>query len=520
MNLDQLIFTIIARQAKSKAKIEAIKKEFVKGKNFSLPKNYQLIKAYRRLVKEKRLEEILWLENLILAKPVRTLSGVTPLTVLVKPFLCPGRCLYCPDQKGVPKSYLKDEPAVLRARQFNFNPFKQVKYRLDVFKMMGHEVAKIELIILGGSFSFYPKKYREEFIKNCFEAASGKKAASLLKVQKTNEQAKRRIIGITIETRPDLVDGKEIKFLRKLGVTRVELGVQSLEPAILKTMRRGHGLKEVVRATRLLKNAGFKICYHLMPGLPGSTFKKDMAMFKKVFTESRYQPDFLKIYPCVVLKDAPLYKSWQQGKFKPLTDRQLVVLLTAVKKTIPEYVRINRLGRDIPVGNIVAGFRYSHLRELVQKKLRQEGIACQCIRCREIRAVGCQLSEVRLEVLQYPASRGREYFLQFVDKKDRLYALLRLRLPSKQTQPIFPVLKEAALVRELHTFGQSLRVGKRKLAASQHHGLGKKLLQKAEAIARKAGFKKIAVISGVGARDYYRGLGYWLRETYLVKALS
>lgn len=518
MKLNKLVLTIIKRQVKSKTGLEKLKKEFAKKEGISLPKNYQLIKAYQKLVEENQTKRIPWLEEILISKPVRTLSGVTPLTVLLQPFSCPGKCLYCPDQGGVPKSYLADEPAVLRARQFNYDPQKQVKYRLDVFKLMGHRIAKIELIILGGSFSHYPRGYRQSFLQACFDAANlGQKSATLSQAQKANEKAQRKIIGITIETRPDLINPKEIEFLRKLGVTRVELGVQSLSPSVLKKIRRGHGLKEVIQATRLLKDAGFKVCYHLMPGLPGSSFKKDIQMFQKIFTNSRFQPDFLKIYPCVVLKDAPLYHQWQKGNYQPLTDQELVKLLVAIKKNIPSYVRINRLGRDIPVGNIIAGYRYSHIRQLAQKQLKKEKKTCQCIRCREIKTQA-KTTQLKLEIIDYPASRGQEYFLQFVDRQNRLSALLRLRLPPKNSKPFFPVLKNTALVRELHTYGQSLALGERKLAP-QHRGLGKKLLKKAEAIAQERGFEKIAVISGIGVRPYYRALGYQLRQTYMLKTL-
>lgn len=322
-----------------------------------------------------------------------------------------------------------------------------------------------------------------------------------------------------METRPDLVDQEEIKFLRSLGVTRVELGVQSLDNQILKAMKRGHGVGAVVRATRLLRNAGFKICYHLMPGLPGSTFTKDVVMFKKVFDDSRFRPDFLKIYPCVVLKDAPLHEEWQKSDYQPLKDKQLIKLLVAIKKVIPSFVRINRLGRDIPVGNIVAGYRYSHIRQLVQLELKKENLACQCIRCREAKGRSFEVGDLKLRIKRYRACRGVEYFLELIDQTERLYALLRLRLPSKESKPIFSVLKGAALVREVHTYGQSLAVGEARKRVSQHRGLGKQLLAKAEEIAQKKGFSKMAVIAGVGVRDYYRSLGYQLKQTYMIKPL-
>jgi elongator complex protein 3 len=515
--LDQLILTIINRKANSSQELEVLKKRFIKGRQTDLPKNYRLLKAYHRLVKSGRISPQKWLADLLLTKPVRTFSGVAPLAVILKPFPCPGKCFYCPDQGGVPKSYLADEPAVLRASQFGFDAFDQVKYRLRVFQLMGHQAEKVELIILGGTFSYYPRAYRQKFIKACFDAANRKETSNLAGAQKANEASRHRLIGITVETRPDLIDLKEIRFLRKLGVTRVEIGVQSLDPAILKKARRGHGIQEIIRATRKLRQAGFKICYHLMPGLPGSSFSKDVRMFKKVFADFRFQPDFLKVYPCVVLKEAPLYQQWRLGKFKPLNDQQLVKLLAVIKEFIPEYVRINRLGRDIPVGNIVAGYRYSHIRQLVKQELKKQKLTCGCIRCREVRRREFEKEKLELKIIDYRVSGGWECFLEFVDRQNRLYALLRLFLPNQKVQPIFPVLKKAALIRELHTFGQSLGVGKKRVKASQHQGLGKQLLDQAEKIAKQKGFAKIAIIAGVGVREYYRNLSYQLKQTYMVK---
>ncbi|MBN1262936.1 MAG: tRNA uridine(34) 5-carboxymethylaminomethyl modification radical SAM/GNAT enzyme Elp3 [Candidatus Pacebacteria bacterium] len=522
MPLDELILTLISQKPKSKQELEELKKRFAKSKTLPLPKHYRLLKNYHRLLKTKKIKRQIWLEKLLLTKPIRTLSGVTPLTVLTKPYPCPGKCLYCPDQRGIPKSYLSDEPAVLRACQFDFDAAEQVKCRLRVFELMGHRVAKIELIVLGGSFSFYPRTYREKFIRNCFEAANRKKSETLLESQRQNETAKRRIIGLTVETRPDLIDEKEIVFLRQLGVTRVELGIQSLDPLVLEENKRGHNIGAMIKATRLLRNAGFKVCYHLMPGLPGSTALKDLAMFEKVFDDPHFRPDYLKIYPCVVLEDAPLYQRWQEGKFIPLTDQELIGLLIKIKKIIPPYVRINRLGRDIPLGNVVAGYRYSHLRELVQKELKRGGLVCQCIRCREIRDQKLLVPgvlDLQLKITKYAASRGLEYFLQFVDSKNRLYALLRLRFPPKNLKILFLVLKKTALIRELHVYGRSLEISEKGREASQHQGLGKKLLKKAEALAREAGFVRLAVIAGIGAREYYLKSGYQLRETYMVKNL-
>lgn len=518
MSFEELILNLAGEKVNSRQKLEKQKRKFAKKHQVAVPKTYQLLRVYRKLVAKGTVVKDKELEKCLLAKPTRTLSGVAPLTVLLKPFACPGKCLYCPDQKGIPRSYLADEPAVLRARKLGFNPWQQVKYRLEVFELMGHPVDKVELIILGGSFSFYPENYRKSFVKACFEAANGRKAKSLSIAQRINEKAGRRIIGITVETRPDLVNEKEIRFLRQLGVTRVELGVQSLDEAILKKNRRGHGLKEVIRTTQLLKDAGFKVGYHLMPGLPGSSWRKDLSMIKKVFSSPLFRPDFLKIYPCVVLKEAPLFKLWQKGKYRPLEDEKLVKLLVKMKSEVPRYVRINRLGRDIPLPYVVAGFHFSHIRQMVAKEMEKQGLTCRCVRCREIKGQS-KVKSPMLKVKSYRASWAREFFLELVDSCDRLYALLRLRLPSKNTRPIFPVLKGAALVRELHVFGQSLAIGEKKEEAVQHGGLGKQLMAKAEEIALNSGFKKVAVIAGVGAREYYRKMGYKLKQSYIFKEI-
>ena len=288
----------------------------------------------------------------------------------------------------------------------------------------------------------------------------------------------------------------------------------------MKKNNRGHGLKEIVKATKLLKNAGIKICYHMMPNLPGSNLRKDLKMFKIIFSDSRFQPDMLKIYPCVVVKEAPLYKIWRQGKYKTYSSKILVELLLKIKLILPEYVRVNRLGRDIPIGNIQAGFKESNIRQILERRLKKLGKSCQCIRCREIKSD--YRLPTRLKVTKYPASRGTEYFLQFVDKNNRLYGLLRLRIPDKKTKKnhFIKQLKKSSIVRELHVYGPSLPVGAEPEEESQHRGLGKKLLQKAEEITQKEGLSKIAVIAAIGTRDYYRGLGYKLEGEYVVKGLT
>jgi len=325
-----------------------------------------LLKAYRSLVKSGNIKPNLILENLLKTRKIRTLSGIASITAITKPYPCPGKCLYCPNEIDMPKSYLANEPACMRAVLTKFDPYRQVKTRLNSLKLAGHLTDKIELIVLGGTWSAYPKIYQTWF--RCFDACNQKNAKSLKEAQKINEKAKHRIIGLTLETRPDYVTPQEIKRMRELGCTRVELGVQSIYDNVLKYNKRGHNIDTIKVATKLLKNAGLKVTYHMMLNLPGSNLKKDEKMFEELFSNPAFQPDQLKIYPCVVLKTSPLYKLWKQGKYRPYSEKQLVNLLIKIKKKIPPYVRIIRVIRDIPSQSIIAGNKLSNLRQIIKDK--------------------------------------------------------------------------------------------------------------------------------------------------------
>jgi len=379
--------------------------------------------------------------------------------------------------------------------------------------MEGHPTDKIELRIVGGTWSYYPQKYQNWFIKRCFDACNEKKSASLRSAQESNEKAKHRIIGLSIETRPDFIDSEEVLRLRQLGVTMVELGVQSVYEDILKKNLRGHGIQETVLATQLLKNAGFKILYQIMPNLYGSSPAKDLQMFKTLFSDQSFQPDLLKIYPCALLKNSQLFSFWQKGKYQPYSEKQLVNLIKAIKKIVPCYVRIQRIARDIPSKNIIAGpAKISNIRQIVAGD-------CRCIRCREVKAGYDPKEKIKLFRRDYLASGGKEIFLTFENlTSTKLFSLLRLRIPLPQikSEPI-------ALIREIHTYGQLQPINqiKNTSASPQHKGLGRKLIAEAEKIARKEfGVKKIAVISGVGVREYYRKLNYRLEKTYMVKTVG
>ena len=498
---------------KTRADLDSFKREIAKKYEIPCPSNIGLLKAYHKLVKNKIVKKSPILEELLRTRPIRSLSGIVNISVLTKPYPCPGKCLYCPTEKGIPKSYVSGEPAVERAKKLNYDPYLQVRKRIEMLKLEGHPTDKIELRIVGGTWSYYPKKYQNWFIKKCFDAGNKKSSKDLKRAQKLNEMARHRIVGLSIETRPDFINLSEIQRLRGLGVTMVELGVQSIYDDVLKINLRGHGVKETILATKLLKDAGFKVLYQMMPNLPGSNLKKDEKMFGELFSNPNFQPDLLKVYPCALLKEAPLYKWWKAGKYKPYTESQLINLVKKIKKKIPYYVRIQRITRDIPSQRILVGAaKISNLRQIIAREMEREGWQCRCIRCREVREKYEPKEKLYLYRQDYDASGGREIFLSFENKnRTKLYSLLRLRITSQNK----------ATVREIHTYGQLYPLrGRVALISPQHKGLGKKLIKEAEKIAKKEfGLNKIAVISGVGVRNYWKKLGYKLKDTYMIKNL-
>ncbi len=509
----QYIRDLVAVRPRTYAALRRLKSQLAEKHSTTIVSNAVILREYRRHY--KRHDQAL--VRLLRKRDIRTLSGIAPVTVLTKPYPCPGRCVYCPAPAGMPKSYIASEPAAQRAFRLRFDPYQQVARRVQVLEDNGHSVDKIELIVLGGTWSYYPKQYRNWFIKRCFEAANGKKSNTLAQSQRLNEQAKHRIIGLSLETRPDYITPDELQHMRKLGCTHVQLGIQSVHQDVLELVKRDDTLDNMARATALLRDFGFKITYHIMPNLPGSTPAKDLQVFKKIFFDPRWQPDMLKIYPCVVVKNSLLYQWYKQGEYKPYSNKQLITLIKKIKAIVPPYVRINRLIRDIPGPEIMAGNIITNLRQL----LHNEGVHCRCIRCREARQVQVKPQDVRLVRRQYRASQGTEYFISYESRdRKKLYAFVRLRLPDtkRQLAEAVPFDSQTALIRELHTYGELMPVGK-KGKAVQHAGLGKRLMEQAEELAKQKGYKKIAVISGVGVRGYYRKLGYRLQETYMVKGL-
>jgi len=489
-----------------------------------LPTNVRLLKTYHKLVKTKRIKKSKRVENILIIRPVRSLSGIVNVSILTKPYPCPGKCIYCPTQAGVPKSYLDNEPAVMRAILSKYDPGLQVQTRIEALKTNGHNTDKIELRVIGATWSFYPKTYQTSFIKKSFDAVNYKKSKNLKEAQKLNEKSKHRIVGLCVETRPDFIDEKEIKRMRRLGITKVELGVQSIYDDVLKFNKRGHGIKSTISATKLLKDAGFKVGYQMMPNLPQSTIEKDEKMFEQLFILPEFKPDFLKIYPTALLKQAPLFRLWKKKQYKPYKKRELINLLKKAKLSVPNFVRIQRIIRDIPAQSIVAGpAKISNMRQILKRELEKEGLKCGCIRCREIRDNYDPREKIKMFRFDYDASEGREIFLTFENEKQkRLYSLLRLRIPSqffKKEKHFIPVLQDSAIIREIHTYGQQLAL-KQKGFSAQHKGLGKKLIKKAEEITKKEfGIDKITVISSIGAREYFRKFNYKLKDEYMVKTL-
>ena len=497
-----------------------------------------LVAAYQQLVGAGEWEADEAILAAIRLKPVRTLSGVTTVTVLTKPYPCPGNCIFCPDDIRMPKSYLPDEPGAMRALEHGFNPYTQVKSRLEALNSVGHPTDKVELLILGGTFSSYRRDYQAWFVQRCFEAMNDQKPGEegkgesaqdpnpmevgdeqkLKELQSINETALHRNVGLSVETRPDEVNPDELAWFRSLGVTKVQMGVQSLDDHILEVNKRGHTVTEAHRATALLRAAGFKVVLHWMPNLLGATPGSDRLDFLRLW--QGLCPDEIKIYPTQLLESAPLHEYWLRGEYQPYTTDELIDLIADVKPSIPRYCRVNRVIRDIPSPHVVAGNRRSSLRQDVLAKMAQRGTHCDCIRCREVRGGIVQAAAQRLDDLVFHPDGAEEHFLSFVTPDDKITGFLRLSLPGPDS-PVTGLadLNGAAIIREVHVYGQSLAVGMEQSGAAQHAGLGKRLLIEADRIAREKGYRRMAVIAAVGTRNYYFERGFERGEYYLVKSI-
>lgn len=472
-------------------------------------------------------EERETLRKILMVKPTRTLSGVAPVAVMTSPSPCPhGKCLPCPGGPDhpfkSPQSYTGEEPAALRAREHEYDPFRQVHARLEQFELLGHRVNKVELIVMGGTMTARTPEYQQEFVSRCIEAMNtypgGSAAAeprNVAAVENENESAPIRCVAITFETRPDWCRREHIDRMLELGVTKVELGVQQLDDTILLFNRRGCKVEDTVAANTLLRDAGLKVGFHMMPNLPNSTIESDRRMFEALYGDPRFRPDFLKLYPTLVTPGSEIASLWEQGEYAPYPEEELIDLIAYGKSLIPEYSRLQRIQRDIPAKLIVAGSRHSNFRQLAQNRLRQTGKRCRCIRCREIGRFPSAADTV-VQVLKYESCGGEENFISAVSE-DSLVGFIRLRFPSRVYRP---ELEESALVRELHVYGSLVPIGKEADCEEwQHRNYGKILLARAEEIARGAGSARLAIMSGIGVRPYYKRQGYERRGPYMIKEL-
>lgn len=477
-----------------------------------------LVAAYRQMVANGEWADDPALLARIRLKPVRTLSGVTTVTVLTKPYPCPGQCIFCPTDVRMPKSYLEDEPGARRALEHDFDPYDQVHARLQALDSVGHPTEKVELLILGGTWSAYRRDYQEWFIRRCFDALNERELPTLAEAQAYNETAPHRNVGLVIETRPDEITPRELAWLRRLGVTKVQMGVQSLDDRILTLNRRGHSVAETRQAVALLRAGGFKIVLHWMPNLLGATPASDRQDFTRLW--DGFCPDEIKIYPNQLLENTDLYACWQRGEYIPYTTAELVDLIADVKPTIPRYCRVNRVIRDIPSTYVVEGNKRTSLRQDVQAELARRGTPCRCVRCREVGERKVDPASLALHDLVYAAPGAEEHFLSFDTPEDHLAGFLRLSLPGPDAPAVgLDDLTGAAIIREVHIYGQSLAVGAEEQGAAQHIGLGSRLIEHAARLAAERGYPRLAVIAAIGTRRYYQRLGFEPGALYSIKPL-
>ncbi len=565
------ILTLDIRNSTSHIKKEIfkiIKNKSLKYKLSKIPKNVDIFKL---------LPEGNHFKDLLKLKPSKTSSGIAVITVMPMPFACPhGKCIYCPGgvDNNTPLSYIGTEPVTKIAQQVNYDPFRQVWTKVIQLIERGHNVDKAELVIVGGTFPFYPKEYQKNFVKKCYDAfnlfntkllkndgfifdlnhetLSKNLGLSdrLEKSKEKNEKAGIRCVGLTIETKPDYCKKEHVDMMLELGTTRIEIGVQSLNDEVFKAVNRGHNLNDVYESFYLAKNSGYKITAHMMPGLPKSSMKQDISDFNKLFDDQRLKPDMLKIYPTVVIKNTGLYKLYKEKKYTSYSTNDLVSILVDIKKIVPPWVRIMRIQREIEPNDVISGPKIGNLRQLVSLELKKQGVKCKCIRCREIglKDTDKEYSHEDLTLFRtdYLSSDGKEIFLSFESKdKENLFGFLRLRIMS------YPQRKElidteennaisssthskafqSAIVRELHVYGPLVKIGsksteyrnnlKRKESSIyQHKGLGQNLLKEAEKICREEfNIKKLSVISAIGTREYYKKFGYVINGPYVTKAI-
>ncbi len=526
MDSDRVLREIIARISSSPSPapaIQRIKREVCRLYGTSpIPRNSDILAAATP-------EERAWLRPLLQLKPTRTRSGVAPVAVMTSPAPCPhGKCLPCPGGPdhpfGTPQSYTGEEPAALRARDHNYDPFRQVTARLEQFEALGHPVDKAELIVMGGTLTARPTEYQRWCVASCLEALNAYRNGGYVpdpdrpfrEIAEEQERARVRCVALTFETRPDWCRREHVDLMLDLGVTKVELGVQQLDDRILTLNRRGCTVEDTVEANRLLRDRGMKVGFHVMPNLPGATLEDDQAMFRDLFTDERFRPDFLKIYPTLVTPGSEIEALWQQGGYRPYPEEDLVDLVAYAKSLLPPWVRLQRVQRDIPAWLITAGSRHSNFRQLAQERLEARGLSCRCIRCREAGRMASSGEPVSATE-RYRCCGGEEHFISMASG-DALIGFARLRFPSRCMDRVD---EGTALIRELHVFGNLVPLGASPANGEwQHREYGRRLLAEAERTAGAAGYRRLAVLAGIGVRPYYRRLGYSLRHSYMEKHLA
>jgi len=520
-----IIEQILSKKIQSKDELHKIKVQLCKKYNLkTIPRDSEILANLPADHLENGVAH-----SLLRKKSTRTLSGVAVIAAMTSPAVCPhGRCVPCPGgpERNTPQSYTGYEPAAMRACCNNFDPYLQVRSRVEQLHAIGHVTDKVDLIIMGGTFTARLPEYQQWFMKRCYDALNNRRSQTFEQAKKHNETAPSRCIGLTVETRPDWFLLQQADHALYLGATRVELGVQTIDDTVLSLIHRGHTVSDSIRATRIAKDAGLKVCYHLMPGLPGSTEKKDIASFHTIFSDERFKPDMIKIYPTLIIKGTPLYDLWQQGRYDPLTTEQASRLIATIKKNVPEWVRIQRIQRDIPAQEICTGIKKSNLRQYVEVEMQKNHTSCRCIRCREIGHVSGEkiktITEHSLHCVhrRYKASGGDEYFISLEDPvQDVLVGYLRLRdiaIPHRYELQTDPCM----MIRELKVLGREASLGSRTSEVYQHRGFGKKLLHEAERIcSEEVGKTQLFVLSGVGVKPYYRKLGFIDTGVYLSKKL-
>ena len=494
----------------------------------------ELVYAFKKLeLRSKKVEERIRL------KPTRTNSGVATVTVLTKPFPCPGRCIFCPNDSQMPKSYISSEPGAQRALTNHFDPYAQVYNRLIALKNIGHNIEKVELLVLGGSWSAYTQDYQLWFVTQCYKAMNSvspdsteyispkedsESEVSFFNLEKEhllNETAYCRNVGLVLETRPDLITKEEVIHLRKLGATKIQIGIQSLNDRILKANNIGRKVRDVRRAIKLLRLGGFKIHGHWMPNLYKATVDSDIADYKKLWRAS-FSLDELKIYPTSIVPNTYLYNLYKKKMYEPYTEEELLEVLVSVMPTTPRYCRLSRIIRDIPSEEIVAGNKKTNLRQIAEKEIEERGLKLQDIRSREIQDSNVVMKDLDMEIIGYNSSIGKEVFISFKTKKsDKICGFLRLCLPNMFYKRFNYIeeLRDSSIIREVHVYGKVMSLAQDSTGQSQHLGLGKKLIEKAEEISTENKFKNISVISAIGTREYYKARGFKKGELYMRKEI-